>query len=230
MHQNKLVLLCLPDKIFARAKRERLGTIDEARRVQYALATSLLTAAPMRVHNLTALEQNRHIVEIGRGRARLKRIIIPGVETKTDALIDVPLAEHESRQLDVYLNLYRPVLCKGASRYLFPALDGGMRSVIGFSGGLSRFIKQQTGLDINAHLFRHIAAKLYLDENPGDIETVRRMLGHRSTETTLKYYAEHRNTEAFRAYDITINKLRNDPDRFTIGRRRSARGTQMEIS
>ena len=40
------------------------------------------------------------------------------------------------------------------------------------------------------HQFRHLAAKLYLDAHPGDYETVRRLLGHRSVATTTSFYYE----------------------------------------
>ncbi|MDG2482203.1 MAG: tyrosine-type recombinase/integrase [Alphaproteobacteria bacterium] len=45
------------------------------------------------------------------------------------------------------------------------------------------------GIKINPHLYRHIAAYLYLKRNPNDIETIRRLLGHKRIETTLKFYA-----------------------------------------
>ena len=61
---------------------------------------------------------------------------------------------------------------------------------------------------MNVHLFRHVAAKLHLDAHPEDIETARRVLGHRSMTTTLKAYAETKTAAAFRRYDGMIATLR----------------------
>jgi len=46
---------------------------------------------------------------------------------------------------------------------------------------MSKVIYKATGLRMNAHLFRHLAGMLYLAQNPGDYETVRRLLGHERT-------------------------------------------------
>jgi integrase len=62
---------------------------------------------------------------------------------------------------------------------------------------------------VNVHLFRHLAVKLSLMENPEDIETPRRVLGHRSINTTLRAYSEMRSVEALRRYDNIIARLRD---------------------
>ena len=46
-------------------------------------------------------------------------------------------------------------------------------------------IARELGLKINAHLFRHISALLYLCQHSGDYGTVRRVLGHKSVATTI---------------------------------------------
>jgi integrase len=50
----------------------------------------------------------------------------------------------------------------------------------------SRSIKKVIGLTVNAHLFRHVCAFLYLKAHPGDYETVRLLLGHTSLATTVR--------------------------------------------
>jgi integrase len=44
------------------------------------------------------------------------------------------------------------------------------------------------GLRITVHQFRHAAAAIYLKHRPGDYETVRRLLGHRDIQTTIRFY------------------------------------------
>jgi hypothetical protein len=65
---------------------------------------------------------------------------------------------------------------------------------------------------INVHLFRHVAAKLYLDANPGGYEVVRRVLGQRSLNTTINFYTGLETAAAVRHFDGTILKLRRDPN------------------
>jgi len=74
---------------------------------------------------------------------------------------------------------------------------------------LKRFVWRETGLEVHVHLFRHLAAKLFLDQNPGQYESVRRQLGHRSMETTLRAYAGMEAAAASRHFDATILKLRH---------------------
>jgi integrase len=68
--------------------------------------------------------------------------------------------------------------------------------------------RQYLGVEINPHLFRHLAAKLYLDEHPGGYEVVRRTLGHTSLDTTSRFYAGQETGRSIRHFDRTILKLR----------------------
>ena len=54
---------------------------------------------------------------------------------------------------------------------------------------MEKALRKGIGLQINPHLFRHLAAKLFLDANPGQYETVRQFLGHRTIVTTMRFYA-----------------------------------------
>ena len=81
----------------------------------------------------------------------------------------------------------------------------------GFAEQISDTIHRYTGMHINPHLFRHIAAKLYLDGNPGGYEVVRRVLGQRSINTTLRFYTGLETASAVRHFDATILRLRKEP-------------------
>ena len=54
---------------------------------------------------------------------------------------------------------------------------------------LTETIRRGAGVEWNPHLFRHLAAKLWLDAEPGQYEALRRILGHSSVSTTLDAYA-----------------------------------------
>ena len=53
---------------------------------------------------------------------------------------------------------------------------------------------------INAHLFRHLAAMIWLDANPGGYEAARRLLGHSAVSTTINVYSGLEARSALRAY------------------------------
>ena len=49
-------------------------------------------------------------------------------------------------------------------------------------------IQKAIGLRITVHQFRHAAAAIYLKHRPGDYEMIRRLLGHRDIQTTIRFY------------------------------------------
>jgi site-specific recombinase XerD len=66
---------------------------------------------------------------------------------------------------------------------------------------------------MNPHLFRHLAALLYLKEHPGDFETVRRLLKHKKLETTVTFYAQLSNQWAHEHYqEAVLTKWRGGKD------------------
>jgi integrase len=57
-----------------------------------------------------------------------------------------------------------------------------------FSQQITVRIQKAVGLRVTVHQFRHAAAAIYLKHRPGDYETVRRLLGHRDIQTTIRFY------------------------------------------
>ncbi|MBM4073226.1 MAG: site-specific integrase [Planctomycetes bacterium] len=66
---------------------------------------------------------------------------------------------------------------------------------------------EEAGLKMNPHLFRHAMAKIYLDRNPGDYETIRRLLGHKSIETTIRFYCGAEQESAIRHFQDKVLSL-----------------------
>jgi integrase len=60
-----------------------------------------------------------------------------------------------------------------------------------------------------AHRFRHAAAKIYLDRNPGQYEVIRQLLGHKDIQTTIAFYAGAESASAARHYARTILGIRS---------------------
>ena len=72
----------------------------------------------------------------------------------------------------------------------------------------SQTIRAEIGIKVYPHLLRHFAATLYLTENPEGIEVVRRVLGHRSADTTQRSYAGIHDEIAVRRFDELVLGLR----------------------
>lgn len=210
LRENKLALLRLPSKVFSEAARSSPEDIAAARRVMLALAVELLLVAPMRIRNLTSLDLDRHFVVIGRGRSRNRHVILPAAEMKTGEEFELILPASTVKLMDLYIASYRRTISASPSPLLFPTRDGRERNSTSFSLAVTKFVLRETGLKMHAHLFRQLAGKFHLDVHPCDLETVRLLLGHSSTTTTQRYYAENDTRRAYARYDDTLAQLRAD--------------------
>jgi integrase len=67
-------------------------------------------------------------------------------------------------------------------------------------------IQKAIGLRLTVHQFRHAAAAIYLKHRPGDYETVRRLLGHRDIQTTIRFYCGLETMQATEEFGKLIRK------------------------
>jgi integrase len=209
--RNQFRFLGLTDKMIKLANKEGL-THPAALLYQKALVHELLINAPMRFGNLVGLNIHRHIKRIENGRSVRIILAIPEFEVKNGEYLEYELPAHAIRLLDTYLETYRPILQKGEDAgWLFPgAIEGRHKHEVTLREQLCEAVKKHTGLTINPHLYRHIAAFFYLAANPGDYETVKRLLGHKSVDTTMTFYAEFDTLAARRLYTDLILDRKQD--------------------
>ncbi len=129
------------------------------------------------------------------------------VKNRQDLEFELPTASVQL--LRHYLDCYQTRLTPIPNPYLFPGRTGQKhKQQEMLSRQISKHVFRITGLSINVHLFRHIGAKLYLDTNPGAYEVVRRVLGHRSMDTTTEAYTGLESMAAARHFDSEILALR----------------------
>jgi len=190
-------LLCLPDQLFASAGAAPKAFTQGLMR-EDALAIALLLACPVRIKNVASihLEENLHLP--GDGRAYL---VFEDEETKTSRPIEFELPQDILRMIDRHLATRSPALCPPGTPWLFPRRDG--RAAVDpqqLSGRISRRIRRETGLEMNAHLFRHFAVMIWLDANPGAYEAARRLLGHSEVSHTINMYSGLEGTSAIREF------------------------------
>ncbi|WP_339853698.1 site-specific integrase [Roseovarius nubinhibens] len=201
---NVARLISLPCQLMARAL-DNPASNRSALLAMHAAAFSILLSCPMRAKNLASLDLERHILTHRKGTHTIYTLRIAGREVKNKEPIEVQLNPGNSRLLHTYITTFRPQISSVLGSALFPKTgDGTPRAPSNLSSDLKYLIYRETGLVVNVHLFRHIAAKLYLNAHPGDYETVRRLLKHKKLQTTIDFYAELSNQWAHDRYDVAV--------------------------
>ena len=201
-------LVTLPARLAVEVARCKIPSRAEALLMQTAVAIEILLMNPVRRTNLADLNLERHFI---RTRKNVVRLVIPRHEVKNDVGIDSTLPAQTVRLIDLYLERYRPLLLEQPSPWLFPGLADRPKSRERLGRQISETIKRVTGLLVNPHLFRHIAAKLYLKAHPGAYGVIRLLHGHKSVDTTTRFYCGHETDDAFDRYDAHILGLGQCP-------------------
>jgi len=201
---NLLRLLNLPGNLIAEVERGKLPDHRAAVKVQIALAIGILLCAPLRMHNLVGLRLDSHVIRPG-GKQGPVHLVVPEDEAKGGQTIEYPLPDWLKDLLDLYLARYRIIICSDACPWLFAVPGGKQKSQQTLSQQLRETVSKYTGLTITPHQFRHLAAKIMLDQNPGQYETVRQFLAHKSTKSTMTFYADLQTPNAARHYDQILS-------------------------
>jgi integrase len=153
-------------------------------------------------------DKNRSRLRQFDNQSAVHRLIgLPAHEVKNTKDLEFTLPSGLCKYLDVYVGRCLPILVRGGSTYLFPNTSGGSKTPGSLSVQLKTFLKRETGLIFNSHLSRHLAAKLFLERNPGDYPTVQMLLGHKDLQTTLRAYVGMEQGDAIKRYDQMMDDL-----------------------
>src|SRR5262249_48069232 len=136
-------------------------------------------------------------------------IVIPGNEVKNGAELDYPLPDESADLVGRYLEQFRPLLAPPENRALFPGVKSGAKVDWALARQINKTVFRHVGIRVNPLLFRHIAAKLHLDQHPGEHAIVTYALGNRSMDRTISYYAGLETAAAVRYFDGTVLSLRD---------------------
>jgi integrase len=207
----------LPDELMARARAIRKkAPVHAAVLAQMAVAVAILTVAPLRLANLTALRLKENLVR--RDGADLEYwLLLPRYDVKNRRSLQFRLDQFVSGTIEEYVFHFRPALLRGNNDdWLFPGRSNGHKEKISFSTQIVNYVQRACGLRITVHQYRHAAGALILKHRPGDIELVRCLLGHKSIETTKRFYLDLETTMASEIYtDIVRNKVAGSAHRET---------------
>jgi integrase len=196
--------LHIPDRVFRQHPSPR--TASEALQLQLATAVAMLTAAPVRIKNLSATRIDVNLLRQG----STLHLHYPPSEVKNNVELEFKLPTHTAKCVDGYLSRARPLLCGMANPHLFPSSDRKAKTPGFFSRQIASFVEGQIGVRLTAHQFRHLAGFLYLMVNPNGYEVVRLLLGHKDISTTVKFYAGMEIEAAYRRYDDFIARRRDE--------------------
>ena len=180
---------------------------------QLAVAIAILTVAPIRLANLTSIRLGINLIKPG-GPNSNYWLIFPDYDVKNRVRLEFVLDERITALIDEYVHDMRPALLRGRNEdWLFPGQHHGAKGKISFSGQITKRILKRIGFRITVHQFRHAAGAIILKLQPGNYLLVQQILGHRSVETTRKFYIGLENIQASEIFGEMIrNKLNIDPE------------------
>jgi integrase len=200
-------LLALPDVLLAPLTRKKEWIERDMVTAQLAVAIDLQLHFALRMQNLISLDFDTHIMMPLR-RGDPGHLSIPGEEVKNGQpiLFEIP-AECIAR-----IRLYRRIVkafLGYRGRILFINRTGTRKSMATLAQQLSKLIKKHVAIDMTPHQFRHVAAKVILDAEPGNLEGVKTLLGHQNSKTTRNFYAELDTIQASKSHNKLIDDVRN---------------------
>ncbi|MGG5890837.1 tyrosine-type recombinase/integrase [Falsiroseomonas sp. HC035] len=224
-------LLHLPEQVQQEAEilRERGLGKQAAWMAGVALGIEIELAMPLRLGNLVGLRLGHHLHGVF-GRGEMVHVTIPPGEVKNTTTLTFRLGPDAVAMLRRYLTVFRPLGANAEGDFLFPNRDHGdiARQDNGFGRAIGEAVRRHIGARLNAHLFRCLAGVLILRENPDATSDLRLLLGHKSLETTLRFYALVCREQAAERHVARITRLREDSRLLaaaTLGGRKIRRGT-----
>jgi hypothetical protein len=204
----------LPDQLMRQARLERRhAPVRAAVLAQIAVAVAILTVAPIRLDNLAGIRLGENLIKPG-GPQSNYFLTFNKYDVKNRVPLQFKLDEVVTTIINEYVHDFRPALVRGSNaEWLFPGESGEHKEKISFSTQIVDRVEKSTGLRITVHQFRHAAGALILKHRPGEYELVRRLLGHKSVQTTIKFYLELETTQASEIFtDIVRNRVDFHPE------------------
>ncbi len=182
----------LPAVLMAQARLLRdQAPIKAAVTAQMAVAIGILTFAPVRLGNLVHIRLDENLIKPGGLNAQYM-LVFPHYDVKNRVQLEFLLDAELTALIDEYIHEFRSLLLRGSNElWLFPGETGGCKDAKTLSGQVTERIEKAIGLSITVHQFRHAGAALWLKNNPGDYETVRRTLGHHAFHPERHFWHEY---------------------------------------
>jgi len=158
--------------------------------------------------NLASLSFRDHL-HWPNGRGKPAMLIIDGAETKNGLPIESEIPTELADRLWTYRKEIAPPIIGKRPDALFVTTTGRPRTQGAVTVAIETAAYKHIGIRLTPHQFRHFAAKVILDENPGAHELVRQLLVHKNMKTTTNYYAGIDTMRAGRAHAELLMRLKD---------------------
>jgi integrase len=201
--QRRGLLLHLPAELMRRARVLGAGSAEAGRTARLAAALELLLVCPLRRRSMLALRLDAHLQRLDPRSRRITHLVLQPDDMKNALPMEWPLPPESSKLVEEYISAFRPALAAPDNPWVFPS-GLGAQGESSFSRGIENIIAKEVGADVNVHLVRHFAAWIYLKRHPGAYEDVRRVLGHRTIETTIGSYVAFEAAMAAERFDAVV--------------------------
>jgi integrase len=200
-------LLAFPQRLVEAAKTascKRYG----ASYARDAVAVELLLTCSMRVGNLATLRVGQNIRRFGEGRDARWIVDLPPETVKNHQPLRYVLLPESARLVEWFLERWHPHWGGPDVTWLFPDKHGGHVDPRLLTIMIKKRARKYVGVEITCHQFRHLAAELYLKEDPVGLGVVSQHLGHRKFDTTRAYYARPQTRVATQRYHEVLARKR----------------------
>jgi site-specific recombinase XerD len=181
--------------------------VAHAKGVRNGLLVAVLALHPIRVKNYAALTLGKTFIKVHSHWW----LHIPSDDTKSHRVDQRRVPEFMADLIDRYLEIHRPVLCRGDSSHnaLWVSSTTGRRLTTKNLGTLiSKLTRETVGVDVSPHLFRTAVAStaaIYGKNNP---HLASALLGHRDPRVTDENYNRSTSLSAGEEYAIIARSYR----------------------
>lgn len=178
----------LPNRLWAEVKRDAKPNFLTLAKAQAALAVGMLCFMPIRLQNLATLTFDLHLF-MQEGPNATSSLELSAGEVKNGMPLAYDIHPVVAKMLIEYRNRIAPKIIGRRPDRVFVKADGTPKNQSSVAWLIRKYLKRRAGIVLSPHQFRHVATKLVLDAEPGNYETPRQFLGHKSIRTTVDAYA-----------------------------------------
>jgi len=201
-------LLNLPEELALRARADGVPRKTARSLMLAAVALEILLHCPLRAENLRHIRLGVDLRRLDPHSPHFTHLSVAEANVKNGNPIEWKLTPETARLITAWLRDFRAVPHPEDAVWLFPGRAKGPISAQGIYQAVVVKVMDTIGIDVNPHIFRHFAVWLHLKHHPGDYETARRLLGHSTVETTVRFYAGLEAEAAAERHDAIIDAER----------------------
>jgi integrase len=181
-------LIELPTKLWREVKQDQKSTFRTLAKAHAAIAIAILVRMPVRLQNLAALTFDTHLI-LKDGPKAISSLQIAGEEVKNGRPIAFDIVPELAKMLVEYRDRVAPSVLGRKPKRLFETTAGEPKAQASIAWLIKHYLRTRAGIVMTPHQFRHLSAKILLDDQPGAFELVKQLLGHASLKTTTVHYA-----------------------------------------